>query len=92
MWTTESRARYNRDHLRYPSDTTDEEWTEMAALIPPARGTQADCEYPGSSQWAVICLEYGLSVAGDSQRFSAAQYHLLLLWTLGSGWDVAAAA
>lgn len=37
MWTVENRARYNRDHLRYPSDTTDEEWTEMAALIPPAR-------------------------------------------------------
>jgi len=37
MWTTENRARYNRDHLRYPSDTTDEEWTEMGALIPPAR-------------------------------------------------------
>ena len=37
MWTSENRARYNRDHLRYPSDTTDEEWTEIAPLIPPAR-------------------------------------------------------
>jgi transposase len=37
MWTQENRARYNRDHLRYPSDTTDEEWGEMAPLIPPAR-------------------------------------------------------
>lgn len=37
MWTTENRARYSREHLRYPSDTTDEEWTEMASLIPPAR-------------------------------------------------------
>lgn len=37
MWTTENRARYNREHLRYPSDTTDEEWTEMASLIPPGR-------------------------------------------------------
>jgi transposase len=37
MWTTENRARYNRDYLRYPSDTTDEEWSEMAPLIPPAR-------------------------------------------------------
>ncbi|MEQ1954312.1 IS5/IS1182 family transposase, partial [Mesorhizobium sp. CN2-181] len=26
MWTVENRARYNRDHLRYPSDLTDEEW------------------------------------------------------------------
>jgi transposase len=37
MWTTENRARYNREHLRYPRDTTDEEWTEMASLIPPGR-------------------------------------------------------
>ena len=37
MWTIENRARYNRDHLRYPSEATDEEWTEVAPLIPPAR-------------------------------------------------------
>jgi transposase len=37
MWTIETRARYNRDHLRYPSDTTEDEWAEMVALIPPAR-------------------------------------------------------
>lgn len=37
MWTLENRARYNRDHLRYPSDVTEEEWAEVAPLIPPAR-------------------------------------------------------
>jgi transposase len=37
MWTVEKRARYNRDYLRYPSDATEEEWTEVAPLIPPAR-------------------------------------------------------
>lgn len=37
MWTTENRARYNRDTLRYPSDVTEEEWAEIALLIPPAR-------------------------------------------------------
>ena len=37
MWTIENRARYNRDHLRYPSDATEEEWTEVASLIPLAR-------------------------------------------------------
>ena len=37
MWTIENRARYNRDPLRYPSDATEEEWTEVAPLIPPAR-------------------------------------------------------
>ena len=37
MWTIENRARYNRDDLRYPSDATEEEWTEVAPLIPSAR-------------------------------------------------------
>lgn len=37
MWTTENRARYTRDQLRYPSDVTEEEWAEIAPLIPPAR-------------------------------------------------------
>jgi transposase len=37
MWAVENRARYNRDHWRYPSDTTDAEWAEMASQIPPAR-------------------------------------------------------
>src|SRR5215471_74894 len=27
MWTHENRAKYNRDHLRYPRDLTDDEWT-----------------------------------------------------------------
>jgi transposase len=37
MWTVENRGRYNRDHLRYPSDVTEEEWAEIAPLIPAAR-------------------------------------------------------
>ena len=37
MWTTENRARYNRDAQRYPSDLTDEEWSQLAPLIPPAK-------------------------------------------------------
>ena len=37
MWTTENRARYNRDQQRYPSDLTDEEWSHIEPLIPPAR-------------------------------------------------------
>jgi transposase len=37
MWTTENRARYNRDTLRYPSDVTEEEWAEIAPLLSPAR-------------------------------------------------------
>jgi transposase len=37
MWTNENRAKYNRDHLRYPSDLTDDEWAVIEPLIPPAR-------------------------------------------------------
>jgi transposase len=37
MWTNENRARYDRDHSRYPSDVTDAEWALIAPLIPPAR-------------------------------------------------------
>jgi hypothetical protein len=37
MWTQENRPRYNRDHLRYPSDLTDEEWAAIAPLIPSPR-------------------------------------------------------
>lgn len=37
MWTVENRGRYNRDQLRSPSDVTEEEWAEIAPLIPAAR-------------------------------------------------------
>jgi transposase len=37
MWTAENRRRYDRSHLRYPSDLTDAEWGLVAALIPPAK-------------------------------------------------------
>ncbi len=37
MWTKENRARCERRGLRYPSDLTDEEWSVLAPLIPPAR-------------------------------------------------------
>lgn len=38
MWTSKNRARYNRDHLRYPSDVTDAEWALIEPFVPPARG------------------------------------------------------
>lgn len=37
MWSVENRVRYDRDHLRYPSDLTDEEWVLIAPLIPPGK-------------------------------------------------------
>lgn len=37
MWTNENRGRYDRSHLRYPSDLSDEEWGLIEPLIPPAK-------------------------------------------------------
>lgn len=37
MWTNENRGRYDRSKLRYPSDLTDEEWSVIGPLIPPAK-------------------------------------------------------
>jgi transposase len=37
MWNAETRARHNRDGLRYPSDLTDAEWALVEPLIPPAK-------------------------------------------------------
>ena len=37
MWTDKNRAKYDRDHLRYPSDLTYDEWAYVEPSIPPAR-------------------------------------------------------
>lgn len=37
MWTQANRARYDRSHLRYPSDLTNEEWAVVEPLIPPGK-------------------------------------------------------
>ena len=34
MWTSENRAKDDRDKLRYPSYVTDEEWAHVEPLIP----------------------------------------------------------
>ena len=35
MWTPTTRLQHDRDHLRYGSDLTDEEWQILAPLLPP---------------------------------------------------------
>jgi transposase len=37
MWTRQNRGRYDRSHLRYDSDLSDEEWAEVGPLVPPAK-------------------------------------------------------
>jgi transposase len=69
MWTTANRARYNRDHLRYPSDLTDREWEEIEPMIPPAkRGcTRSDERHH-------VCIEHWVSVVLCAERFSVEEY------------------
>jgi transposase len=49
MWTNETRGRYDRSKLRYPSDLTDAEWRLIEPLIPPAK--------PGGNQRTVVMRE-----------------------------------
>lgn len=35
MWTPATRAQHNRKGLRYPTDTSDEEWALLEELVPP---------------------------------------------------------
>jgi transposase len=49
VWTPANRGRYDRSHLRYPSDLTDEEWALVAPLIPPAK--------PGGNKRTVVVRE-----------------------------------
>jgi putative transposase len=37
-WNRATRSKYNRDHLRYPSDLTDEEYQVIAPFLPPSQG------------------------------------------------------
>jgi len=39
-----NRPKYNRDKLRYPSDLTNDEWSHVEPLIPPAK--RADASAP----------------------------------------------
>ena len=37
MWRAESRRQCDRSQLRYPTDLTNEEWADIAPLIPPPK-------------------------------------------------------
>jgi transposase len=41
MWTEITRPQYQRDGLRYASDTTDGKWAVIAALMPPRKASRA---------------------------------------------------
>jgi len=56
MWTNENRAKYNRDHLRYPSDLTDDEWALVEPFIPPPKpgGGKRTVNILTDDEWALV--------------------------------------
>jgi transposase len=72
MWTSENRARYDRDELRYPSDVTDAEWALIEPLIPAAKRG-------GRRRKTDISAEHRLPMALSSQGFSPARHGAPLL-------------
>ena len=86
MWTNENRAKYKRDHLRYPSDVTDEEWAHVEPLIPrQARRSQARSRHAGGVQRHHVRAEHGMPMALYSQDLPprSTVYHYFC--RLGSG-------
>ena len=87
MWTNENRARYNRDHLRYPSDLTDDEWALVEPFIPPPKPGGNACvpRVPDAAQgyrrtkcgnmWDALKWEYRMETAftGYGMWFFAAR-------------------
>jgi hypothetical protein len=46
MWSEADRAKYDRRHLRYPSDLTDAEWALIEALVVEMEGEEPEEEAP----------------------------------------------
>jgi transposase len=80
MWTSENRAKYDRDKLRYPSDLTDAEWEHIEPLIPPAKrgGRKRTVDLRESGQRPDVRAEHGLPMALCSEGLAAAQHAVRL--------------
>ena len=87
----EKPQRYNRDHLRYPSDVTDDEWGLFAPLIPTAKsgGGKRRVDHPRGGQRRHVCAEHGLPVAPHPQGPAAAKHGqrlFLRFWRMTARW------
>ena len=81
MWTSKSRARYDRSKLRYPSDLTDDEWGLVEPLIPSGQDWrwQAHGGHAGGGERPDVRSLDRLSVARDPERSAAKKLGLWLL-------------
>src|SRR6266436_7912189 len=88
MWTHENRPKYNRDHLRYPSDLTDAEWSHVELLIPPAKpgGGKRRTDMRAVMNGVDVYPEHWLPMALPSEGFSAAQHGPPLLRLVAMRW------
>src|SRR5467141_957938 len=88
MWTLENRPKYNRDHLRYPRDLTDEEWAYVAPLIPPPKpgGWQAADRHACGHERRDVYPEHRLPMALSSEGLSAVQHGPPLLRVVALRW------
>ena len=62
-WNRTTRPKYNRDHLRYPSDLTDAEYRMIAPFLPPAftRGRPREWTWRVLLESALYVLESGIA-------------------------------
>ena len=91
MWTAETRARYDRSGLRYPSDLTDAEWALIAPMIPPAKrgGRKREVDVREVVNGLLYVLET-VPLAPSAQGLSAEEHGAWLLRSLGLGRHVGA--
>ena len=68
MWTTENRARYDRCHLRYESDLTDEEWAEIAPQIPAAKRAATSGLWKSAKWRTASCISSARIANGTRSR------------------------
>jgi transposase len=61
MWTEESRARYERKGLRYPSDATDAEWAIIQPLLPPLKKPRRKDRPPPDQRTLWDAMHYQLA-------------------------------
>jgi transposase len=88
MWTLENRPKYNRDHLRYPSDLTDDEWACIEPLIPPAKpgGGKRRTDMRAVMNGVMYLLSTGCQLALPTEGFSAVQHGPPLLRVVAVRW------
>ena len=88
MWTNENRARYDRSHLRYPSDLRHDEWKLVEPLIPPGKrgGDKRTVIMREVVNGLMYILSTGVSVAGHPERPAAALDVVRLFRPVELGW------